>query len=137
MVPVEQSLFPLASSNLAAVNAMPAAAPMVAMPSAEMLAAAFDGSNLTGSTHAGDAAGVLAELLAGGHSSPIDAMLEAALPQHGDGGHFDWVPSGDSGFAFGDLAVASWNGMSGFGSPMGHVLPIEAALIHPDIAPPA
>jgi hypothetical protein len=137
MVPVEAPSFPLASSGLPAGSAILAAAPMVAMPSAEMLAAAFDGSNLVGSSHAGDAAGVLAEVLAGGHSSPIDAMLEAALPQHGGGGHMEWAPI-DHGFApLGDLAIASWNGMSGFGSPTGHPLSLEMAVIHPDMVSPA
>jgi hypothetical protein len=101
---------------------------MVAMPSAELLAAAFDGS---GAQPQGQIAAVIADALAGNsHATAIDALLDAVASQHNAGG------SGGGSASLAHLASAPWLAAPEYGQFAPHMQHAELLAAHPDVLPP-
>ncbi|MGH6707164.1 MAG: hypothetical protein ACREB1_10195, partial [Sphingomicrobium sp.] len=124
-----------AVAETAAATVAPA---MVSMPSAEALAAAFEGLD-DGAAASGRVALVLGEALSGGdQGARIDALLEAAAPWASRPVPGEWLH--DGGAAAGAQAGASlsgWDVAGGHVFPAGHDMLAALMTAHPDMQPVA
>ncbi|RIX31463.1 beta strand repeat-containing protein, partial [Sphingomonas edaphi] len=127
-VRAEAAFIPMEMSEAVHVSSAPVAMAMVAMPSAELLAAAVHGS---GAQPHGQVAAVIADAFAGdSHATAIDALLDVVTSQHNADG------SGGGSASLAHLASAPWLAAPEYGQLALHMQHAELLVAHPDVLPP-